>query len=211
MKTKKPLTGSSFGILGDSYSTFQGYIPEGNLFFYPAAEKVADVLKVEDTWWHILMQRNDMRLVLNDSYSGSTVCAHVRENHPKTGCFVARAEKYFSGDAPMDYIFVFGGTNDSWLDRTPGQLQFSDWTEEDVMQVLPAFCKVLDHITKHNPESVVVSIVNSLLSPEIHDGLIAAAEHYGVTSVVLTDFDNNGHPSGLGMRQIADQVEAVLK
>ena len=168
------------------------------------------MLTVEDTWWHILMQRNHMRLVLNDSYSGSTICANVRENHPRTGCFEARAKIYFSGDNPMDYIFIFGGTNDSWLERTIGQLQFSDWTEEDLMQVVPAYCNVLDHITKHNPEAVVVSIVNYLLHPDLQKGMVAAAEHYGVRSVVLEPFDNNGHPSALGMRQIADQIGSAL-
>ena len=208
---KKPLSGSTFGILGDSYSTFRGYIPEAYIYFYPAPEKVADVLTVEDTWWHILMQRNNMRLVQNNSYSGSTICAHVREKHPRNGCYVARAKDYFSGDKSMDYIFIFGGTNDSWLNRPAGQLQFADWTEEDLMQVIPAYCSVLNDITKHNPDSVVVSIVNYLIHPDIRNGMVAAAEHYGVRSVVLEAFDNNGHPSALGMRQIADQVEAALK
>ena len=211
MNSQRPLSGSSFGILGDSYSTFRGYIPEDYISYYPAPEKVADVLTVEDTWWHILMGRNNMQLVQNNSYSGSTVCAHVREGHPQSGCFVARAKDFFSGEKHMDYIFIFGGTNDSWLGRPAGQLQFSDWTAEDLKQVVPAYCFVLDHITRHNPDSVVVSIVNTLLQPDIHSGMIAAAEHYGVCSVVLEEFDQNGHPSALGMRQIADQLEAALQ
>ena len=32
----------------------------------------------------------------------------------------------------IDTVFIFGGTNDSWLDETPkGELRFSDWKEED--------------------------------------------------------------------------------
>ena len=212
MNTKKPLSGSSFGILGDSYSTFQGYIPEDYIFYYPNPEKVDDVLAVEDTWWHSLMRRNNMQLVRNNSYSGSTVCAHVREGHPQSGCYVARAKDYFSGDVSMDYIFVFGGTNDSWLSRPAGQLQFGDWTEEDLKQVIPAYCFVLDHITRHNPDSVVVSILNTQLHPDIHSGMVAAAEHYGVRLVVLEDIQKqNGHPSKLGMEQISQQVEAAIK
>jgi hypothetical protein len=211
MQTQKSLSGRSFGILGDSYSTFQGYIPEDYLYYYPAPERVDDVLAVEDTWWHILMRQNDLQLVRNNSYSGSTVCTHVRENHPKSGSFVARAKDYFSGDVPMDYIFIFGGTNDSWLDRPAGQLQFSDWTEEDLMQVLPAYCNILDHITKHNPQSKVIAVVNTDLNREIHNGIMDAAIHYGVTVVVLCDIDKqNGHPSALGMRQIAEQIAPAL-
>ena len=40
-------------VLGDSYSTFDGYIPEGNAAWYfthPQGEN--DVVRVEDTWWH---------------------------------------------------------------------------------------------------------------------------------------------------------------
>ena len=211
MQTQKSLSGCSFGILGDSYSTFQGYIPENYIYYYPAPERVDDVLAVEDTWWHILMRQNDLQLVRNNSYSGSTVCTHVRENHPKSGSFVARAKDYFSGDVHMDYIFVFGGTNDSWLDRTAGQLQFSDWTEEDLMQFIPAYCNVLDHITKHNPTSKVIAVVNTGLHREIHNGIMDAAIHYGVTVVVLGDIDKqNGHPSALGMRQIAEQIAPAL-
>lgn len=212
MNSQRPLSGSSFGILGDSYSTFQGYIPEDYNFYYPAPEKVADVLTVEDTWWHMLMRRNDMQLVRNNSYSGSTVCALVREGYPMSSCYVARAKDFFSGDKHMDYIFIFGGTNDSWLSRPAGQLQFGDWTEEDLKQVVPACCFVLDHITRHNPNSVVVSVVNTQLQPEIHNGIVAAAEHYGVRLVVLENIEKqNGHPSALGMRQIADQIEAALQ
>ena len=201
----------TFGILGDSYSTFQGYIPEDYIYYYPAPDRVDDVLQVEDTWWHILMQRNDMQLVRNNSYSGSTVCTHVRENHPKSGSFVARAKDYFSGDVRMDDIFIFGGTNDSWLDRPAGQLQFDDWKEADLRQVLPAYCYVLDHITKQNPQSKIIAVVNTELHPEIHNGILDAANHYGVTAVVLTDIDKqNGHPSALGMRQIADQIGSAL-
>ena len=40
-------------ILGDSYSTFQDYIPEGNEPWYtlPRDAKRTDVEKVSQTWW----------------------------------------------------------------------------------------------------------------------------------------------------------------
>ena len=40
-------------VLGDSYSTFDGYIPEGNAYWYSSkAQGPNDVVKVEQTWWH---------------------------------------------------------------------------------------------------------------------------------------------------------------
>lgn len=205
------MNGSSFGILGDSYSTFQGHIPEGNVCYYPRAD-VDDVLRVEDTWWHILMQRNGMRLLVNDSYSGATVCTTVRDGQPFSSAFTERAKRSFSGDAAMDYIIVFGTTNDSWLKRPIGQVKFEGRTEEDVKQVLPAYCEVLEYILQHNPHSQVLAVINTDLDPQIHNGILRAASHYGVTAVVLEGISKqHGHPSALGMRQIADQIEAAMK
>ncbi|MBQ8359863.1 MAG: hypothetical protein IJX37_08200 [Oscillospiraceae bacterium] len=208
----KKLTGASFGILGDSYSTFEGYIPEGNACYYPRPEAVDDVLQVEQTWWHRLMTRNNMRLLVNDSFSGATICTHVRETQTKIAAFTERAKRSFSGDIQPNYIFVFGGTNDNWLERTVGQPQYSNWTEEDLKRTLPAFCFVLDYLVQKNPQATIVVPVNTGFKPELVDGMLEAAAHYGAVIVCLADIDKkNGHPSALGMGQIADQVEAVLQ
>lgn len=205
----------TFSILGDSYSTFKGYIPEGYSVYYPWVESVPDVLRVEDTWWHLLMQRRNLELLKNNSYSGSTVCTNVRPGQPGSSSFVERAKLCFSaasrGEPQPDYIFVFGTTNDSWLERDPGQLQFERWAEADLEKVLPAYCFVLDHMKKENPESRLVCVINTQLKPQIAAGLEQAAAHYGAAVIRLQDIDkSNGHPSKLGMRQICEQIESVL-
>ena len=211
MGNKGSVAGCTFGILGDSYSTFEGWIPGEYACYYPNPEKVADVLSVENTWWHILMRRKGLQLVINDSYSGSTVCTHVRDGQPLSSAFAQRAKRVFSGQCRMDYIFVFGGTNDSWLSRTVGEPKFSNRTEEDLQQVLPAYCEVLEQLISHNPDSKIIAVVNTDLNRDIHLGIMNAAIHYGVTVVVLKDIHKeNGHPSALGMGQIADQIEPAL-
>lgn len=216
MKSRKPLTGCTFSILGDSYSTFQGYVPEGNEYYYPSPERVDDVLRVEDTWWYQLMHRRNMRLLINESYSGATVCSQVRDHHPTEAAFIERVKHLASvtdssGKGP-EYIILFGCTNDSWLGRTCGEVQFGNWSPEDLAQVLPAFCYVLDTINRENPEAVVVAVINTNLAPEITAGMARAGEHYGAINVSLTEIDKqNGHPSALGMRQIADQIEMALR
>ena len=49
----------SVSILGDSYSTFEGAIPEGNAIWYFKNNnpKNTDVNRIEQTWWSLLMQR----------------------------------------------------------------------------------------------------------------------------------------------------------
>ena len=68
----------SVSILGDSYSTFEGFLkPDTNWIWYfaqPRLEKT-DVTSVRQTWWHKYISENGYRLCVNNSYSGSTICA----------------------------------------------------------------------------------------------------------------------------------------
>ncbi len=62
-------------ILGDSYSTFKGYIPDGYAIYYSEEETdKTDVRNVTETWWHQLISETNSTLVLNNSWSGSTIC-----------------------------------------------------------------------------------------------------------------------------------------
>ena len=45
----------TFSILGDSYSTFKGYLtPENAAIWYPREQGDNDVVNVEETWWRLL-------------------------------------------------------------------------------------------------------------------------------------------------------------
>ncbi len=209
MKTRN----CTFGILGDSYSTFQGYIPQGNRFYYPRPEDVEDVLQVEQTWWHQLMQMRNLRLLTNESFSGATVCEHNREDLPENSSFTKRAMRAFGPEKKdkCELIFFFGCTNDSWLDRAIGTTQYENWTDADLQQILPAYCYIVHNLKAHNPYATLVTIINTQLKDEIRDGMIRAGEHYGIHNVILTDIHKqNGHPTAMGMTQIAQQVDAAL-
>ena len=66
----------SVSILGDSYSTFEGAIPQGNAIWYFKKNnpKQTDVNRVEQTWWDLLIKRKGWKLEMNNSYSGATIC-----------------------------------------------------------------------------------------------------------------------------------------
>lgn len=203
-----------FSVLGDSYSTFQGYIPENYSCYYPIPEQVADVLRVEDTWWHRLQGLAGLSLLINNSYSGSTVCTDVRPGQPATSSYVYRSRTVdfgAQGQSP-DYILVFGGTNDSWLERSAGQPVYENPNENRLTQVLPAFCQVLDTLGKRYPNAQVLAVINTELDPQISEGMLAAAAHYGVTAVALENIDKQcGHPTARGMESIARQVADALR
>lgn len=197
-------------IMGDSYSTYGGYIPEGYDAYYSDGMEIVPVVRgAERTWWKIFEKENDLNIVLNDSYSGSTVCNTVRPGLGPESSFVRRMDKYiaenFFSANKIGTMFIFGGTNDSWIDAPIGEVKYSDWTADELDCVLPAFCCLLDKAKKAVGEVVV--IINTELKEEITEGFIKACEENKVKCIVLREIDKeSGHPTETGMKQIAAQV-----
>jgi len=209
MKEKKNLF-----IMGDSYSTYEGYVPDGYRSYYSDTRKDSPIVKgVGNTWWKILANENNLNIILNDSYSGSTVCNTVRETLSLESSFVNRIDKYiaeqFFAKNTIDTMFIFGGTNDSWIDAPIGELKYSDWTADELKCVLPAFCYLIAKAKKVVGEVIV--IINTELKEEITKGFIEACEENEVRYLCLEEIDKeNGHPTELGMRQISKQVSECL-
>ena len=199
-------------VLGDSYSTFSRQIPRGYRCWYSTSAKEGnDVREVRQTWWCQLCDSLGVDLVLNSSYSGAPVCNTGYHGADATSfSFVTRVEECIA--LHPDYLFVFGGTNDSWAGVPLGELKYSDWTEEDLKSFLPAFCRMLERIKTECPGTNVVNIVNSDLSREITEGQIQACRHYGIKCVSLHDISKGlGHPDTAGMKAICSQVLEAIK
>ena len=211
---KKIMDKSNVFIMGDSYSTYAGYIPEGYRAYYSDGRKDLPIVSgVEKTWWGLLAKEKNLNIILNDSYSGSTICNTVREELPLESSFVNRINKYiadgFFDENKVDTMFIFGGTNDSWIDAPIGNVMYSDWTADDLKCVLPAFCYMLDKAKKVADRIVV--IINTNLKQEIADGFIEACEKNNIKCLYLKEIDKeNGHPTELGMKQISEQVGECL-
>lgn len=204
-------------ILGDSYSTFEGHIPEGFAPYYKiAGRKETDVIKVEQTWWHQILSETESDLVRNCSYSGTTVCNTGYGGDDYTDIsFVGRFDKLvdngFFKDKKIDTFFVFGGTNDSWANSPLGELKYNGWTKEDLFSVLPAFTYLINRIKENVPGARIINIVNSELKQEIMEGFSSACKEYGVECVQLANVEKNaGHPTIAGMESIKNQVKEQL-
>ncbi len=202
-------------ILGDSYSTFEGFNPKENRVWYnQGGHERTDVTKVEETWWHLLFKDTESNLVLNESFSGATVCNTERPIIPHTS-FIYRLnnliENKFFTENKIDTVFIFGGTNDSWIDSPIGKNKYEAWTKEDLEEVLPAFCYVVATIKKLLPNANVVAIVNTELKEEIAQGFQEAIEYFKITPIILKEISKlNGHPAVKGMSQIKDQILKAL-
>jgi len=205
----------SLVLLGDSYTTFAGHIPEGNTVFYPRLEAVPDVTNVEMTWWKQLIHTRNLRLLCNESSSGTTISTRVREVHTPKDAFVSRMKRVLgpngvNGEKP-ELILIMGGTNDSWIGNEAGELQFDGWTDENLLQVLPAACYMFDYIKTYNPDATILFMLNTGLREEIAEGLSAACKHYGIKLMHLQNVSKqSGHPDVLGMKQIAEQTNRIL-
>ena len=211
---KATLRDCTVTILGDSYSTFEGCIPEGNYVFYPF-EGIDDVTCPEDTWWYQLVHRRNMRMLINDSSSGTTVSTSVREQHRLEDAFVMRMKHSLSADGiggeKPDCIILFGGTNDDWLEVPAGKLQYEGWTDEDLRQIMPAYCYMLSEVVRNNPQAAIFAVINTDMKASTIRSMQEACAHYGVNCVTLHDISKQcGHPDRLGMRQIADQIDEAM-
>lgn len=205
-------------IFGDSYSTFKGFVPEGNAIYYNEETGETDVRKVSETWWHQLMSETNSNLILNDSWSGSTICHTGYENSDcsKTYSFVCRLNKFiaegFFENNKVDTIFIFGGTNDDWAGSPIGELQYEDFKTQDLFNILPAVCYMLDTLKKVAGNARIILLINNPFKEEIEKGMIEAANHYGVKYILFKDIDKIvGHPTIKGMAQIKEQILENLK
>ena len=201
-------------IMGDSYSTYEGYIPKEYHFYYSDERKDNPIVNgVEKTWWNMLANENKLNITLNDSFSGSTISNTVREALTVESSFISRIDKYISEnffkENKINTMFIFGGTNDSWIDAPVGNLKYSDWTADDLKCVLPAFCYLIDRAKKAVADIIV--IINTDLKEEIATGFTQACEKNEVKCLCLKEIDKeNGHPTELGMKQISKQVTELL-
>ena len=204
-------------IIGDSYSTFEGYIPEGFSIYYKNPPcPYTDLTKVEETWWHQFVKKTNGNLVLNSSFSGSTVCNTGYDGKiVKQTSFLGRLktliDEHFFEENKIDTVIVFGGTNDSWANSPIGSIKYSDWTEEDELAFLPAFGELLALVKEKAPDASLITVINTELKDEIVSGIKEISLHYGADNVVLSDIDKlEGHPTVKGMEQMYVQICEAL-
>lgn len=201
-------------ILGDSYSTYGGYVsPETNLCWYNGTDRAPgrdnDVDSVGQTWWYQLIDGDDdLVLERNNSYSGATVCCTgYRKEDFSDRAFISRVNNLGN----PDIIIVLGGTNDSWAKSPVGDFKYSDWTKNDLMSFRPAFAYMIDRLKALYPDAKILNVVNSELSDEVTSSQQIICDHYGVCNILLNDVEKQwGHPSIKGMKAIADQIRPYI-
>lgn len=208
-------------VFGDSYSTFEGYIPKDyESWYFVESQYENDCHCVDSTWWSRVCTDKGFELLLNTSYSGATICnvGYNGDDYTERSFTTRMKRDIVSEDGQIlcggkpDLLFILAGTNDSWAGSPKGELLGKDnWREADLNQSLPAMSYMLGYLTEKLPDTRIIVIINSELDETTTEGLAEASRVFGVEHLRLKDIDKQwGHPSNAGMRAIAEQLEAIL-
>ncbi len=204
-----------FSILGDSFSTFEGYVtPDTNDVWY--YERIG-VTSVEQMWWHKMATEMEWILDKNNSFSGSLICNFWGFNaglYYKPHSFINRMDNL--GDP--DVIFIQGGTNDVWNGAYHGEFVYSDWTEGDLEYYRPALAYLFENLKQLYPKAIVYLMIDTSLADFDQTGQLfvesahTIARHYGIDCIDLHDIHKEwAHPDAEGQNDIAEQVLDYLE
>ena len=109
----KEYKGKKFSVLGDSISTLQGYSEPDYAAFYDVSHKLeANIFTPPDTWWGKVIEYLEGELLVNNSFSGSTVSWHPLYEVPSYSCSTKRTSSLGKDGVLPDVIMIYMGTND---------------------------------------------------------------------------------------------------
>ena len=214
--------GKRVSILGDSISTYQGYIPSGNATKYPTG----DVDNVNKTWWYKLIQDTGMVLGINNSYSGSTVGGNSHQM-----ASLSRIQSLDDNGTP-DVILFYGGTND--MLGTIGEFDSTatytlDLTTTSWSDFATAYKDAIMRLQYYYPNALIIAImpiwVKTTYTPaKVDSGIEVIKEicdYFGVNWIDLRTsgfttqnldnlFTDQVHPNARGMGYIENRVKKYM-
>ncbi len=234
------LQGTTFSVMGDSISTYEGYNPLGYHIFYP---QCGEVEEVSDVWWQQVADDLEMTLLANSSSSGATVAGDsTGTDDPQCACNELRTGDIAGADgACPDRIIVYLGTNDM-IEAVPlgdndgkspvEEGEVATFTDaytlmlDKLQEKYPAaeiYCCTLPHIGDWGTEIPYVEFVNGigLSAADYGRRIQKIAEtkglsvidlyHCGIKIKNLPEMTSDGiHPTVAGMDCIADAVKKAM-
>jgi len=146
----RALAGKYISILGASTSTFDGISngPQynstiiGNAPYYPRPEFLTDA---DDTWWMRVIHTLNLKLCVNNSWSGS--CVTTMTDGPEKAACMARATELHNdvdGIQPDIIILMIGG-NDALRGYDVGEYSGADDIYDPRTQAYTGDCTLFSH------------------------------------------------------------------
>ena len=143
--------GRKVAILGDSVSTFAGWIPQGNFTRYPQTMYEDGVKGVDQTWWKSLIDSMQMEFGINLSQAGRTMT--------QIGLMYGAKEeliKQLGENGNPDMIFVYMGMNDLHYDIEIGTYEKAE--SGNVSRVIDSFTTAVSLIELYYPNADIVIV-----------------------------------------------------
>lgn len=164
--------GNVISILGDSISTFSGYIPvaDGHNLTHRARYPQNDLLTdVTLTWWHKLITNLGAKLGINDSWAGSRVHNSLDTNSGDQGVDACMASitriSNLGANGTPDIILFYGGTNDAGGKITIGEFDSTaNHTSVDLTSVkwstfADAYSTAIMRLQYYYPDAKIVCLL----------------------------------------------------
>ena len=230
--------GKVISILGDSISTFAGYIPVADGFNrehlprYPQDDLLTDV---NETWWMQVVTELGAKLGINDSWRGSTLSGAVPVTTGDTGENAAmsnltRIQNLGSNGTP-DVILLYGGTNDLAHVSKVGSFDPEyaptevDLTTKKWDNLADGFVHTLLRLRHYHPDAQILAMLPTYTASYYSNEKLAEGngvmaeicEHYHIPYVDLRDsgvtaayLPDGIHPGEAGMDLITQAVVDAL-
>lgn len=142
--------GKKISLLGDSITTYVGYIPSGQTYEYNGSNH--SVTSVNNTWWMKLINAFGMTLLVNNAWSGTCVTT-VRDNVKGTNSnAVVRSE--LLGTSP-DVIILYMGINDFCSEVPLGDYEGATPVPNDKTTFSSAYAMTLDKMMTSYPNAEI--------------------------------------------------------
>ena len=195
-------------FLGDSITTYEGIIPEGFPTYYPAG----DVNDISKTWWNIALTKSSMKLLMNNSYSGSYV-----SQGEMYGASEKRLELLSKDGIDPDVVVIYMGTNDltHYIKLSKFEIMYNRMIENIRKMYDDAEIYVLTMPYNKYGDNFIeprINMNNVISNIALNQGL------YLIDICDLITFGNvydcmyaGAHPSAYGMKLIGEKVGEILK
>lgn len=219
----------NISILGDSISTLFGYSKPSEGVFYAAERRYeTGVYYLPDTWWGQVTNAVGGRLLVNDSFAGSTVCFDMHNEIASYACGDNRTSALGDREEVPDVIMIFMGMNDRGVGvRLRPSCEAED---NDPTFFSEAYSAMLCKLKANYPQSDIWCLTLPLGSLDGYaqsDAARRKTEEY--SKVIAECAARNGcrlidicrmepyesidglHPTAVGMKQIAEAVLSELR
>lgn len=205
---ENPYVGKTIAFVGDSLTSYHGFIPHGYDSFLP--NPTSDTFDVNQTWWMQVTNALGAKMFVNNSYGGTCVYGGTEPTNSDQ-----RLSHLKIGTQTPDVIIIYMGSNDCAASESyPGTY--------NVNVFATAYQQMLDKIQALCPDSeiIIVTLAQSKMfssnSVAIYDNTLKSiAAKYNLKLVDLQGLDNTkpkdgvalivdaGHPSKAGNDEIA--------